>query len=1507
MVTRTFRLFVSSTFRDFTEERRLLHEEVFPELERLCATHGFGFRAVDMRWGVSADAQIDQRTADLCLEEVVDARAYPAPNLLILCGDRYGWVPLPYAIAADAYEAAIRWLAIGDNAEIVAVLDRVYQRDENHRIAGALLASAGETMSAYTLRAREGDLADFADPNAWMLIETRLRHALQAAAHHLHRAGLLSDECRDQTVLSLTEQEIRQGLTGVAPSAIAWIRTTHSAEPGARALSDLVGRLVPADQLAFGDFNAADYQATFVSTVTGKLKAAIERHITSVQIRTRAADAALQEERDVHNAFAEERVRVFVGRSSNRAAIEDYLDADVRHPLVLKGISGAGKSALMARAAVDAENRGGVPVVKRFVGASAASTEQRSLLISICTDLEALGVTKAVGPWEEDANRFVSQVRTFIAAIAQPVTIFVDALDQLRAPYRAAWLPDELPKGVKIVVSTLEDEAYASESTIIRGLTHALPDNGVLEIEPLRRTDGGDILADLQRDAQRSLTKEQQDYILDRFVAAGASPLYLKVAFALARRWRSSDDPRARGLADDVAALIGQFLDELSSVRHHAPQLVARALGLVAAGREGVSESELLAVLSRDHEVMAAVSSEQFGASTQRLPDSVWVRLRRDMQALLVEKGSDGERLLQFFHRQVAEVVRIRFYDRDRSRLHHALAEFFEPERDWRADDLTLSRRCIVELPFQLHHAKQQDRLDALLTNPAWIDKSVAAFGGTIEVAADYESFASSDDAKLIGRTLRLIAGNVARDLRQCLPQLHGRLLHLASSTFLSNCLEQMSPGAIYETQAALTPPGAELARFEPGDRASRAVTALAVLPNGVLAVGHSDGSIRGWDPITGAEAVRCNGHESAVRAFAILPDGRLASGSDDKSVRVWDANTGSELLRLEGHRYPVKALAVLADGRLVSGGDEITIRVWDVSSGVEVARLDKGLGGDGVSSLAVLPDGRLASAWAHSGIRIWDMRTGAEMLQLRRSTNSLGPTVSALTVLPNGRLACIAEGKIQVWDVNEGVEVSHVENHKSAAFLVVTPQGQIFAGSQNGDIRTFGAPHTKTFKLEGHREEITVLVALQDGRLASGSRDNSVRIWNPQAAPGAVLPDKNSQAVEALALLPDGRVVSGSGGALGVWDTKSCARVAEYTGRPIPEKFGGHKHFGATQIYALLILDDGTVASGCGDGVRIWDANAGVELSYFDTGASGARLLAALPGGRLVAPNKVISHQDGAYSTRDFLSIWDVATGKEVSQIEAGYVTALAGLPTGCLAIGYFNEVRICDVEAKVEIARFSTSHAGGDSALAVLPDGRVAAASGDGEWVAVWNTQTAEEFVVSRRASAWRSVDRHYAHRLAVMAGGLLAVSAGTTVRILEVLSRTEVGRIELDGEVRALLGLPDGRLVVGDNLGRLHWLAIKPARPRIDIARQLTAPALLSASATLPHTTSNAPPTAKTSAPSTENSLPAEITNLHPKTAAPKGPRKVLLPTTFFALALLVALAAAALWIIWIGPEG
>jgi hypothetical protein len=210
---------------------------------------------------------------------------------------------------------------------------------------------------------------------------------------------------------------------------------------------------------------------------------------------------------------------------------------------------------------------------------------------------------------------------------------------------------------------------------------------------------------------------------------------------------------------------------------------------------------------------------------------------------------------------------------------------------------------------------------------------------------------------------------------------------------------------------ASLLAPDALLRTFPVGS----AVSALVTLPDGRLASGCSDHTIRLWDPATGACERVFEGHQDWVRALTLLGDGRLASGSDDNTIRLWDPATGACERVFEGHQGRVNALALLGDGRLASGSGDTTIRLWDPATGA-CERVFEGHQG-WVRALTVLGDGRLASGSDDTTIRLWDPASGAceWVFQGHQSW------VRALAVLGDGRLASgSGDNNIRLWDPNQ-------------------------------------------------------------------------------------------------------------------------------------------------------------------------------------------------------------------------------------------------------------------------------------------------------------------------------------------------------------------------------------------------------------------------------------------------------------------------------------------------------
>jgi len=85
----TVRIFLSSTFRDFGEERDLLVRKVFPKLRARLRDRFVELVDVDLRWGITAEQAERGEVLPICLAEIDRARPY----FIGMLGERYGWIP----------------------------------------------------------------------------------------------------------------------------------------------------------------------------------------------------------------------------------------------------------------------------------------------------------------------------------------------------------------------------------------------------------------------------------------------------------------------------------------------------------------------------------------------------------------------------------------------------------------------------------------------------------------------------------------------------------------------------------------------------------------------------------------------------------------------------------------------------------------------------------------------------------------------------------------------------------------------------------------------------------------------------------------------------------------------------------------------------------------------------------------------------------------------------------------------------------------------------------------------------------------------------------------------------------------------------------------------------------------------------------------------------------------------------------------------------------------------
>ncbi|MGA7076800.1 MAG: AAA family ATPase, partial [Halobacteriota archaeon] len=456
MVTtaRTFRIFVSSTFADFKEERNALQREVFPKLRRLCEEHGCRFQAIDLRWGVREEAALDQRTVPICIEELERCQhTQLKPNFIVLLGQRYGWRPLPYEIDAVLFEDIQKRMLDSDDQ---ALLMHWYRRDNN------------AVPAVYCLQPRT---AEFEIAKQWGPVEGRLLTMMQEAVQGI----TLTDAQYFDFFGSATGQEIYYGALNVEPveeHAFAFFRTIRNLPEDARRFIDLTndGFLDTDAQERLDELKErlethlprsnifryevgwvrgagqdghdispfpVDYLDQFCKDVYTSLSATILTEIGRIE----TVDQLDQEVND-HQTFGQERVRHFTGREEILGEIASYVRSEDNQPLLVFGASGSGKTALIAQAArAVGETNPNAVLITRFIGVTPASSDIRSLLESLCREISRnYGADESTVPTDyKDLMKDFAE-RLQLGSEEKPLVVFLDALDQLSDAETAQWL-----------------------------------------------------------------------------------------------------------------------------------------------------------------------------------------------------------------------------------------------------------------------------------------------------------------------------------------------------------------------------------------------------------------------------------------------------------------------------------------------------------------------------------------------------------------------------------------------------------------------------------------------------------------------------------------------------------------------------------------------------------------------------------------------------------------------------------------------------------------------------------------------------------------------------------------------------------------------------------------------------------------------------------------------------------------------------------------------------------
>ena len=992
--SRTFRIFVSSTFSDLKAERNALQEKVFPRLRELAMAHGYRFQAIDLRWGVSEEAALDQQTMKICLGEIARCqKTSPRPNFLILLGDRYGWRPLPYEIPAGEFEQIQSLVAQDDRT----LLEKWYQRDDN-----ALPAM-------YCLLPRSGEFVEYL---AWEQVENQLRRAFVTATQQL---ALSPDAMRKYTA-SATEQEIAVGAMQVPDAQehifgffreIEGLPADESSQDYRDADSEAFQKQTELKRCLRQQLlkNIHDYKVTWqgknpsldhLERFCEEVYTDLSKVILTEAGRLEALDP-LDKEINAHEDFGKERVGGFIGREDILKVIADYIKKDDPHPLAVWGSSGSGKSALMAKAVEQAQEYN-QEIIYRFIGATPESSNGRFLLESLCRQ-----ITRAYhGDESTIPSAYNELVREFperlaLASSGKPLLLFVDALDQLSdadAARSLAWLPAVLPSFVKLIVSSLPSEC-------LEVLEKHLPASSLLTVPGMEKTVGQNLLQRWLDQANRSLTEEQHWDILDKFATGGGLPLYLKLAFEEARHWHSFDGLPALsnsepGLSKDILGIIRDLFWRLEQKNNHGQILVSHALGYMAAAKNGLSEDELLDVLWLDEEVKTDffARSPRSPREISGLPVVIWARLFLDLEPYLSFRKADGAELMTFYHRQVTEVAQEAYLQKER---YAGLAAYFESKPLYlQEQDQTPNLRKLSESVHQLAGGQLWSDLKNTLTDFHFMEARCRAFS-IYDLEKDFQTglehwMGERMDQEVLNifeERLRLESHAVNKAPELLFPNLYNHLTWLDAPdgpihTLCERAVEDHD-NWLRMTQDPRPAPPPWLRSLEGH---TDYVESVVLTPDAQQVVsGSADGTVRVWDLASGALLRTMGSRTGRITCVVVTPDGKqIVSGSWDKTIQIWDLASGQLLRSVEGHQDRVTCVTCTPDGlQVISGSEDQSVKIWDLKSG----KLLRSLEGHTkiVKCVAVTSDGQhVVSGSVDKTIKVWELASGRLLTHTGRS-----------------------------------------------------------------------------------------------------------------------------------------------------------------------------------------------------------------------------------------------------------------------------------------------------------------------------------------------------------------------------------------------------------------------------------------------------------------------------------------------------------------------------------------
>lgn len=178
----------------------------------------------------------------------------------------------------------------------------------------------------------------------------------------------------------------------------------------------------------------------------------------------------------------------------------------------------------------------------------------------------------------------------------------------------------------------------------------------------------------------------------------------------------------------------------------------------------------------------------------------------------------------------------------------------------------------------------------------------------------------------------------------------------------------------------------------------------------------------------------------------------------------------------------------------------------------------------------------------------------------------------------------------MKIWDDQTFACTQVLRGHQDIVQTIAWIYESLVSGSYDNQIIVWDLDNVSRSRvLTGHTKVIYCFLELGEGKFASGSADETIKIWD-MASGHCVLTINTGHMVSKLCHITRGRFASATGccdGVIKIWDRQSFQCLQELPG-PMTET--------RSSVHSLAVAEDGTLLSGYYDGtIALWHEEVGV------------------------------------------------------------------------------------------------------------------------------------------------------------------------------------------------------------------------------------------------------------------------------------------------------------------------